>query len=130
MYPSPDPDRPTPAVNDPPRPAVVPRAAVVIGPLVVQSAATPLVGVLMLLVGITVGFLVRPLAHVPALASLASSTATVSAPAGLVLPTATTASEPSAADKKALMDAVTAQTRHFRGNPAAPVVMIEFSDYQ
>ncbi len=130
MDPSPDTDRPTSALNSPTGLAARPQAAVVIGPLIVQSAATPLVGLLMLVVGLIAGFLLRPLARVPALASLAPATATTSVVAGVILPTATTQSEPSAADKKALMEAVTAQTRHFRGNPDAPVVMIEFSDYQ
>ncbi len=130
MDPSPDVDRSDSASTGPADPAARPQAAVVIGPLIVQSAATPLVGLVMLVVGIVAGFLLRPLAHVPALANLAAGTTTTSVASAPALPTATGAPGASAADRQALMEAVSAQTRHFRGNPSAPVVMIEFSDYQ
>lgn len=40
------------------------------------------------------------------------------------------AQAPTAASQQELMETIVAQTRHFRGDPNAPVTMIEFGDFQ
>ena len=88
--------------------------------IAIQSWATPIVGVLMLILGLLVGYYGRPFT-----AAQAQSEATVnSAPPALI-----STAENSAAQKKS-MEAVVAKTRHFRGDPNAPVTMVEFGDFQ
>ena len=84
----------------------------------IQSWATPIVGVVMLVLGLLVGFYGRPFI----LAGTQSDTSSVPP---VVIPTA----DNSAAQQE-LMETVVAQTRHFRGDPNAPVTMIEFGDFQ
>ncbi len=84
-------DQAMPATEPPPTPSSRRR----------RGIPTWLVGVVMLLVGVAIGFFGRP----------------------LVLP-------PPATGAAALVQAVLAQTRHFKGNANAPVTMIEFSDFQ
>jgi len=83
---------------------------------------TALVGLAMLLVGLAVGYLARPVIT-PEPAS-----PTPVATAG----TAVSATDPSGSNPstETLMAAVVAQTRHFRGDPDAPVTVIEFGDFQ
>ena len=86
----------------------------------IQSWATPIVGILMLALGLLVGYYVRP--FMPNQAQLDGS---VNSEAPAVIPTA----DNSAAQQK-LMETFVAQTRHFRGSPTAPVTIIEFADFQ
>jgi protein-disulfide isomerase len=72
----------------------------------------------MLAVGIAAGYFGRPLVTPEPLA------ATPVASAG------TSAAADASPDAAALMDAVVAHTRHFKGDPDAPVTIIEFSDFQ
>jgi protein-disulfide isomerase len=86
----------------------------------IQSWATPIVGVVMLVLGLLVGYYGRPL-----IPNQPQSEASVNSASPVVLPTA----DNSAAQQK-LMETVVAQTRHFKGDPNAPVTIIEFGDFQ
>jgi protein-disulfide isomerase len=81
---------------------------------------------MMLLIGLVGGYFGRPLIESQTADSVpvaAASTPTQS-PAG---DAEASAQNPSAGT---LMDAVVAQTRHFKGSPDAPVTIVEFSDFQ
>jgi PBP1b-binding outer membrane lipoprotein LpoB len=47
-----------------------------------------------------------------------------------VTPTATAGPSVSSTDTPTLMDIMIAETRHFVGDPSAPVTIIEFGDFQ
>jgi len=81
----------------------------------IQSWATPLVGVVMLIIGFLGGYYGRPLV------SGTEEQATV--PQSIAPPQAGAGSEE-------LMAYLVSQTRHFKGNPDAPVTLIEFGDFQ
>lgn len=102
-----------------------PHTALVIN---VQSWATPIVGLLMLVIGLLGGYFGRPLLNGPAApagsAALTSPVPAVTASASEANPTA------NAADRASLMEFLVSQTRHFKGDPQAPVTLIEFSDFQ
>ena len=86
----------------------------------IQSWATPIIGVLMLVLGLLVGYYGRPI-----MLNQAPSEASVNSESAVVIPT----TDNSAAQQK-LMETVLAQTRHFMGDPDAPVTIIEFADFQ
>jgi hypothetical protein len=95
--------------------------------LVIQSWATPLVGIIMLAVGFLGGYFLRP-----SFSPNASPTAIEGAASemeDLQIPTSTADPE-RAAQQQELMNALVERTRHFRGDPDAPVTIIEFSDFQ
>lgn len=78
---------------------------------------------LMLAFGLAIGYTGRPLV----VAYLyPSPTATATLPP----PTATSEPPSQATQRAGLMSYVVANTRHFKGNPAAPVTLIEFGDFQ
>jgi hypothetical protein len=82
--------------------------------------STVVVGLAMLVVGMLAGYLGRPLVTPqPVIPTPVAVT-----DAG---PPAAAGTNPSAAN---LMDAVAAETRHFKGDPNAPVVIIEFGDFR
>jgi protein-disulfide isomerase len=83
--------------------------------------ATLFVGVLMLCIGMLAGYFGRPLVTPQPLE--AAPVASTEAPPASNSPSG----QPSAAT---LMDAVVAQTRHFKGSPDAPVTIVEFGDFQ
>jgi protein-disulfide isomerase len=87
--------------------------------ITIQSWATPIVGLAMLILGAVGGFFLRPLIQPGD--DPASPAAQVEAPA------VTAAANPNAAQ---MMQLVTEQTRHFAGSENAKVTIIEFSDYQ
>jgi len=97
--------------------------------LVIQSWATPIVGIIMLVAGFLGGYFGRPLfsSEGPAVAvgGESSPVDTVQATTMSPTPDATRA-----AQQQALMTAVIEHTRHFLGDPNAPVTIIEFSDFQ
>jgi hypothetical protein len=103
----------------------VPHPALVIN---VQSWATPIVGLLMLVAGLLGGYFGRPLLEGTA-APAGSAAITSPAPAA-TSPADQASSTASAADRASLMEFLVSQTRHFKGNPDAPVTLIEFSDFQ
>ena len=88
--------------------------------ITIQSWATPIVGILMLVLGLLVGYYVRPL-----ILNESPSEASVNSLAPVVLPT-----EDNSAAQQKLMETVLAKTRHFKGDPDAPVTIIEFADFQ
>jgi hypothetical protein len=85
----------------------------------IHSWITPIVGFLMLIIGLLVGYFIYP--SVSPLLSKATLTPTASAEAGT---SGTNAGQPG------LKDYVVAQTTHFMGDANAPVTVIEFSDFQ
>ena len=86
----------------------------------IQSWTTPIVGVVMLVLGLLAGYYGRPLM----LSQIQSETSVDSSPP-VGIPTA----DNSAAQQE-LMETVLAKTRHFMGDPNAPVTIIEFADFQ
>jgi hypothetical protein len=84
------------------------------------------VGLLMLVIGVLAGYFGRPLVtSQPLSPTTVASTDTGSRPvASDSNPSAGNSSGPS------LMDGVIAQTRHFKGDPNAPITIIEFGDFQ
>jgi protein-disulfide isomerase len=86
----------------------------------IQSWATPVVGVVMLVLGLLVGYYGRPL-----MLNQARSEASVNSESPVVIPTAD-----NSAEQQKLMETVLAKTRHFLGDPDAPVTIIEFADFQ
>jgi len=89
----------------------------------IQSWATPIVGLLMLIIGLSAGYYGRPFFS----GNPAESPAQVAGP-----PETNPSSEPtvSSGDRESLMDKIVSKTRHFKGDPDAPVTIIEFSDFQ
>jgi hypothetical protein len=93
----------------------------------------------MLVVGLAAGLLLRPLLTPTGGRTTAEGGEPDPGAAGPVAPAATVtltgplaAAEATqrAAQGQALMAQVVANTRHFKGDPAAPVTLIEFSDFQ
>lgn len=83
-----------------------------------------------LLLGAVIGFMGRPLVTSPprtAPVVPATGPASASQPAGQSQATQTSARS---AGTQARLDNVVAQTRHFKGDPNAPVTVIEFGDFQ
>lgn len=103
--------------------------------IVIQSWWTPAAAVIMLVIGMVVGYVGRPLLN-----NGSSSTGNV---VGVTTPAvtqpvnqtavATSSIDPTLAaidSQQKLMDYLVSQTTHFQGDPNATVTMIEFSDYQ
>ena len=88
--------------------------------ITIQSWATPIVGVVMLVLGLLAGYYGRPL-----VLDQVQTESSVNSGSPVVIPTA----DNSAAQEK-LMATILAQTRHFSGDPNAPVTIIEFGDFQ
>jgi hypothetical protein len=82
----------------------------------IHSWATPIVGFLMLIIGLAGGFFLRP--EVTPLLGKATLTPSASEDVN------------SSVDQPGLKDYVVAQTTHFLGDANAPVTVIEFSDFQ
>lgn len=97
--------------------------------LVIQSWATPIIGIIMLVAGLFGGYYLRPLLSptlTPAVAA-GESTSLETENAAATIPTP---DAERAAQQQELMTAVVESTRHFRGDPEAPITIIEFSDFQ
>lgn len=91
----------------------------------IQSWTTPVFSILLLVIGLLGGYYGRPLLEsVPN--PLASDENPF--PDTVVAPTPTPDAEV-AAQQQVLMELVVGATRHFRGDPDAPVTIIEFSDF-
>lgn len=96
----------------------------------IQSWATPVVGVVMLIIGLLAGYFIRPL--------LTSITSAETTPVAAIPPTqsaaGSTAVAPDATNQAAnleeLMAYLVPQVKHFKGDENAPVTIIEFSDFQ
>lgn len=105
---------------DPPRqPALV---------IQVYSWATPIIGVVMLVLGLALGYFGRPLIN-PSLPET-SATPIAQAQPDQGTPTAAEGESVTTADRQEMMNYLIAQTKHFKGDPDAKVTIIEFSDYQ
>jgi hypothetical protein len=91
----------------------------------VYSWATPVVGVVMLLLGAAAGYFLRPVAAPEAKITQqpAAAPAQAQQPSGA-------ASAPDVQSAEELMSFLAGETRHFVGSPDAPVTIIEFSDFQ
>ena len=79
----------------------------------------PVVGIVMLVVGLLAGYFGRP-----ALERWITPPAPTAAPAALPGP------QPLPRARDELMPYLISQTRHFKGNSNAPITLIEFADFQ
>ena len=86
------------------------------------SWSTPVVGLVMLLIGLVGGFFVRPF--------LSPSDGAGSQPETEQSSPPNTQAQASPEDRAALMEAVLPGVRHFLGDENAPITLIEFSDFQ
>jgi hypothetical protein len=98
------------------------------GPTTVHSniLATLVVGLVMLIIGVLAGYFGRPVVTPQPLNSMPVASA------GAANPSAATNTDPPTGNPSpsTLMEAVVAQTRHFKGDPNAPITIIEFGDFQ
>jgi len=94
----------------------------------IQSWATPVVGVIMLIIGLLAGYFIRPLlpSSEPATPVPVAAAPSTSAPGSTAISPATT--QP--VNLQELMDYLLPQVKHFKGDPEAAVTLIEFSDFQ
>lgn len=85
----------------------------------IHSWATPIVGIVMLVIGALAGFYARPtvLGQLPESASGSS-------------PVAAIPTEDRSEEQQRLMASLIPRVRHFLGDPNAPVTIIEFGDFQ
>ena len=96
--------------------------------LVIQSWATPIIGVVMLIAGLFGGYYLRPVLSpnpTPVAAVDGNSTSNTENVPIVPTPDATRS-----AQQQELVTVVVERTRHFYGDPNAPVTIIEFSDFQ
>jgi hypothetical protein len=96
------------------------KAALVIN---VKSWATPIIGLIMLMIGLMAGYFGRPFfvnrsTNLPTDVAASQQSITSTTP------------PVSSSEGEALMDTLISQTRHFKGNSDAPITIIEFSDFQ
>jgi len=103
--------------------------------VIIQSWWTPVLAVIMLVVGLLVGFLGRPLLTKSAqpTADLATVTTPVTTLPNSQANVPTTTVNPTIAaltSRDQFMAYVVSQTTHFEGDPNAAVTLIEFSDFQ
>ena len=119
--------------------------------IVIQSRMTLLIGLVMLLAGGVIGYLSRPslaqwlapeptrraevvITVVASTAALPEAQATLASVAPTATPNVVAVTPPPTPDTSAqaaqLMSSLIAQTRHFKGDPAALVTLIEFGDFQ
>jgi protein-disulfide isomerase len=90
----------------------------------IQTWTTPIVGLVMLVIGLLVGFYVRPLTLAQA------NTTTTNAPIVVVTQPAVIPTADQSAAQQSLMYSLIPKMRHFKGDPKAPVTIIEFADFQ
>src|SRR3989337_1514537 len=96
-------------------------------PLVINfySWATPIVGVVMLLLGLVGGYFVRPLIQPAPTAAPNPEAASLQS-----MQTETPQPTMDPETRKQLMDYLLPQVKHFKGDANAPITIIEFSDFQ
>jgi hypothetical protein len=95
----------------------------------IHSWATPIAGLVMLVVGLLAGYFLRPLIPLPSGAATPVAAAATPTTAS-DNPAAASAVTEQPANLQELMAYLLPQVRHFKGDPAAPVTIIEFSDFQ
>jgi protein-disulfide isomerase len=103
--------------------------------VVIQSWWTPALAVIMLVVGLLVGYFVRPLVNKDAdpAGEIAAVTTPIATTSGVQITVPTTTVNPTMAaitNQEQLMAYLVSNTTHFKGDPNAKVTIIEFSDYQ
>jgi hypothetical protein len=98
----------------------------------IQTWATPIIGIVMLVAGLFLGYFGRPLLSNggPAAAVAPGNNVEPTVVAANQSGTQVASNEGSPASTPTLMEFLIGQTNHFKGNPDAPVTVIEFSDYQ
>jgi hypothetical protein len=84
----------------------------------IQSWATPVVGIAMLIIGLFGGYYGRPL--------IVDGDEPAVSPQTI----APVQSQGAEAGNEELMDYLVSQARHFSGDPDAPVTLVEFGDFQ
>jgi protein-disulfide isomerase len=89
----------------------------------IQTWATPIVGLVMLVIGILAGYYIRP--FMLAQANTTTPNLPVVVTPQVVIPTAD-----NSAAQQSLMESLIPKVRHFKGDPNAPVTIIEFADFQ
>lgn len=101
------------------------------------SWATPIIAALLLVLGLAAGFFAPALLDLAREAGLGGPTATATEPAVAAAPEIPDApsvteerTEVTDEQRREIMDLMIGLTRHFKGNPDAPVTIIEFSDFQ
>ena len=92
----------------------------------IYTWAIPIVGLVMLIVGLLAGYFIRPALSGGESTGEVAVQPTVQAVQASPSPDSQTVR----ATQEAVMAALTSQARHFRGDDNAPVTMIEFSDFQ
>lgn len=105
---------------------IEPRPAMVIN---VFTWATPIVGLIMLVIGLVAGYLIYPELSVRIGGATPVAVAPGVNPSGSTSPSST-GSQVDPANRQEMMEFIISQTRHFKGNPDAEVTIIEFSDFQ
>jgi len=129
----PDPEESTPGetLPSPTREEGVPTTAFPARPtpaltIHVQTWATPIVGLVMLALGLFAGYSARPILDPPVtpVAEVPASESSTSASAEQPV------TEDQEARQQQLMEVVLSRTRHFKGDTTAPVTLVEFSDFQ
>lgn len=108
--------------------------------LTIYSGMTPLVGVVMLVIGLLAGYFFRPATPAPQVVVMAPTGAPqAAAPAAAKPPTQAAAAAPAQptakptvdpAVYKKIADTLTEKVRHWEGDPNAAVTLLEFSDFQ
>jgi hypothetical protein len=98
----------------------------------VYSWWTPVLAIVMLLVGLAAGYYIRPYvtARFPETAGTTSEAAV--SPTEAISGTAEPTADPTqvAESRSQMMEFLVGQARHFIGDENAPITMIEFSDFQ
>ncbi|HSF79818.1 MAG TPA: hypothetical protein VLA49_01210 [Anaerolineales bacterium] len=94
----------------------------------IHTWATPIIGLVMLLVGLAGGYFGRPFITRNEQTTTVVETASAQDTQGSVA--ATTASPEEQASRQEMMDFIVSQTRHFQGNAEAAITIVEFSDFQ
>ena len=99
----------------------------------VYSWWTPILAIVMLVVGLAAGYLARPYvtARFPNMAGTSPEPAAITGdPAAVGTPQPTADPTQVAESRTQMMEFLTGQARHFLGDENAPITMIEFSDFQ
>ena len=95
------------------------------------SWMTPVVGILMLVAGLLLGYFGRPLiANVGGNTGRDQAAVPTGTAVAAVAPQPSTTEALDAPTKAQLMEYLNSQVRHFKGDENAPITMIEFSDFQ
>lgn len=89
----------------------------------IHSWATPIIGFVMLVIGLVAGYLGRPYLASVAVTGTSTPVATGTSAAPAV-------AQPTSEEQPEIKSLVVAQTRHFIGDETAPITIIEFSDFQ